>query len=328
MAARSCLLCGKALSRIWAGTGEDFCSREHRNQYRLRAGMDRLLEANKVASVMRRREVPRHIPTVLLRSRGAADHRGFFDPRPPRDPGLAAFSPSPLQPAEQPDFTATRDFLPPRAVRSPAETGQWNSTSLPFAAQAPLAPPLKLKMPAQVEEAPPSARRRNTADCAPVRRFQAATRWRSDTRPVLGQNLSHAKSPRALTAGARPARPATAPCKGRALRVSMAAGFRVPESKVRRLSLAAPEIAGFIWPGIRSYTPRAAAPSKPPAAADIEIPERPILLPAAPPPDWERRFEWPGVFGISLSAVTAADRRRTASVPFGPPDESLAKERR
>ena len=48
MAARTCMLCGKALSRIWAGNGEDFCSREHRNQYRLRRGMDRLLEANKV----------------------------------------------------------------------------------------------------------------------------------------------------------------------------------------------------------------------------------------------------------------------------------------
>src|ERR1051325_9594254 len=62
MAAKTCLLCGKPLSRIWAGTGEDFCSREHRNTYRLRKGMDRLLEANKVANVMRRRESPRPIP--------------------------------------------------------------------------------------------------------------------------------------------------------------------------------------------------------------------------------------------------------------------------
>ena len=64
MSARTCLLCGKALSRIWVGAGEDFCSREHRNQYRLRRGMDRLQEANKVASLMRRRENPKPIPTV------------------------------------------------------------------------------------------------------------------------------------------------------------------------------------------------------------------------------------------------------------------------
>ena len=56
---RSCLLCGKPLSRIWVGSGEDFCSREHRNQYRMRRGMDRLLEANKISNVMRRREIPK-----------------------------------------------------------------------------------------------------------------------------------------------------------------------------------------------------------------------------------------------------------------------------
>ena len=56
MSARTCQLCGKPLSRIWVGSGDDFCSREHRNQYRLRKGMDRLLEDNKVATLMRRRE--------------------------------------------------------------------------------------------------------------------------------------------------------------------------------------------------------------------------------------------------------------------------------
>jgi hypothetical protein len=62
MSAKSCLLCGKALSRIWIGSGEDFCSREHRNQYRLRRGMDRLTEANKLASLMRKRENLKPIP--------------------------------------------------------------------------------------------------------------------------------------------------------------------------------------------------------------------------------------------------------------------------
>ena len=62
MSAKSCLLCGKALSRIWVGSGEDFCSREHRNQYRLRRGMDRLTEANKLASLMRKRENLKPIP--------------------------------------------------------------------------------------------------------------------------------------------------------------------------------------------------------------------------------------------------------------------------
>src|SRR5215472_14421462 len=56
MNGRTCQLCGKPLSRIWVGAGGDFCSREHRNQYRLRRGMDRLTEANAVATLMRRRE--------------------------------------------------------------------------------------------------------------------------------------------------------------------------------------------------------------------------------------------------------------------------------
>jgi len=61
MSARACQLCGKPLSRIRVGTDGDFCSREHRNQYRLRQGMDRLMEANKVANLMRRRELPKPI---------------------------------------------------------------------------------------------------------------------------------------------------------------------------------------------------------------------------------------------------------------------------
>ena len=69
MNARTCQLCGKALSRLRVGADGDFCSREHRNQFRLRAGMDRLQEANKVASLMRRRENPRQIsPARLMRN--------------------------------------------------------------------------------------------------------------------------------------------------------------------------------------------------------------------------------------------------------------------
>ena len=66
MNGRTCQLCGKALSRFTVGSGGDFCSREHRNQFRLRLGMDRLVEANKVASLMRRRENAKAIPASQL----------------------------------------------------------------------------------------------------------------------------------------------------------------------------------------------------------------------------------------------------------------------
>src|ERR1041384_2100290 len=115
MAARTCMLCGKALSRIWAGNGEDFCSREHRNQYRLRRGMDRLLEANKVANVMRRRENPRQIPTARLHSTGAASPRGFFDPQLARDVQPASLAPPKIQPALHNRLEGWPMFRPPRA---------------------------------------------------------------------------------------------------------------------------------------------------------------------------------------------------------------------
>src|ERR1039457_4862899 len=77
MSARTCLLCGKPLSRIWVGAGDDFCSREHGNQYRLKRGMDRLTEANKISSLMRRRETPRPITPASLPLDSASSRRDF-----------------------------------------------------------------------------------------------------------------------------------------------------------------------------------------------------------------------------------------------------------
>ena len=82
MSARACQLCGKPLSRIRVGTEGDFCSREHRNQYRLRQGMDRLMEANKVANLMRRREMPKVIVPQEVESSAPLSHRTFADPLP------------------------------------------------------------------------------------------------------------------------------------------------------------------------------------------------------------------------------------------------------
>ncbi|HJT90282.1 MAG TPA: hypothetical protein VJ732_20565 [Bryobacteraceae bacterium] len=66
MSIRTCQLCGKPLGRMRVGGDDEFCSREHRNQFRLRRGMDRLQEANKMATLMRRRESPRQLPLGRL----------------------------------------------------------------------------------------------------------------------------------------------------------------------------------------------------------------------------------------------------------------------
>ncbi len=105
------MLCGKPLSRIWVGAGEDFCSREHRNQYRLRKGMDRLQEANKVATLLRRREQPKPISSAL--------QPGTSDPRLP-DSSSIRFQ----ERGKSPAFPSTKWSPPARipGARGAAET--------------------------------------------------------------------------------------------------------------------------------------------------------------------------------------------------------------
>ncbi|MBS1856190.1 MAG: hypothetical protein JST11_12555 [Acidobacteria bacterium] len=101
MNARNCQLCGKPLSRLRVGGDGDFCSKEHRNQFRLRAGMDRLVEVNKVASLMRRRESPRQIPTASLIRSGAIERHEFANLLPQAvssEPSLPALRPGTAKP--------------------------------------------------------------------------------------------------------------------------------------------------------------------------------------------------------------------------------------
>ena len=117
MTARTCQLCGKPLSRLRVGGDGDFCSREHRNQHRLRCGMDRLEEANKVTSLMRRRENPRHISAARLMCNSALDRRGFFEAKhPSARTDIASFSRTPPAPAS-PRVASANRYVAPRAAR-------------------------------------------------------------------------------------------------------------------------------------------------------------------------------------------------------------------
>src|SRR6185369_16253583 len=156
MAARTCLLCGKALSRIWADKGEEFCSREHRNQYRVRRGMDRLMEASAVASVMRRREIPKAIPAGELRCAGPAFPRAFLEAkrRPPAEVSIPRVRPSGrprLNGASRYRFTQPRAEL----AAEPREL----SDTMRFAVPSPRAPRVAARMPAHVIQAPPAVER-------------------------------------------------------------------------------------------------------------------------------------------------------------------------
>src|SRR5690242_9003804 len=114
MSVRACQLCGKPLSRLRVGGDGDFCSKEHRSQFRLRAGMDRLVDVNKVASLMRRRESARQIPSSTLIRSGALDRRAFLEAQPARidsTPRLIELRPAA---AARPSITAfSGECLPP-----------------------------------------------------------------------------------------------------------------------------------------------------------------------------------------------------------------------
>jgi len=115
MSARTCQLCGRPLSRIWVGAGGDFCSREHRNQYGLRLGMDRLQEANKVATLMRRRENLKMVVPAQAESFSSLLRRGFNQSLPWAEPASPADHMPNLRPALEARVRVGGDFFSPEA---------------------------------------------------------------------------------------------------------------------------------------------------------------------------------------------------------------------
>ena len=141
MSAKTCQLCGKPLGR--RGAEGEFCSKEHRNQYRLRQGLDRLQEADKVATMMRRREALRPIPASELQAPGFCEARGSMDsiafPTRPPDPRFAPLKPS-LFRARIPK-TEGRFSNPAAAVSRDSATASSRLVtpqSQPFAARRPV----------------------------------------------------------------------------------------------------------------------------------------------------------------------------------------------
>src|ERR1035441_1393455 len=123
MNARTCQLCGKPLSRFAVGSGGDFCSGEHRNQYRLRLGMDRLMEADKVANLMRRRENAKQISTELLITDCNIAPRNYPPARiPAQNPSMDGFKPTPAG--------LFVPGLPQRRPASRRRTRPWMDSSL------------------------------------------------------------------------------------------------------------------------------------------------------------------------------------------------------
>jgi hypothetical protein len=242
MSERTCQLCGKTLSRIRVGGGEEFCSREHRTQYRLRRGMDRLQEANKVASLMRRRENPKPIAVSPV---AETVWRGYFNTmvnanRPiqfPRRaglgkqfPGLPAAGYATLRPAGNPR-RAGRRLLDAGFQSGTPQNLALPRSGVPAGGSLPQAP--AVIRPAAL----PAGARRQQELTRNAGRFAIVP-------PRAGTIRARAGGAAAAAYRAVPME-ATA---GAILRVSRAVGFRLAAPQMFQLGRGGPTPAALAWP--------------------------------------------------------------------------------
>jgi hypothetical protein len=240
---RSCQLCGKPLSRLRVGSDGDFCSKEHRNQFRLRAGMDRLVEVNKVANLMRRRESAKQLPPSALICNSALGRRGFMDAKPAHIhvlPRLIELRPAA---ATRPRITAYSDRCLTEDV-----------PAVPGAIQRPRTHPAEIRLSGrEMRPAIPERRRRltfsfpRTGATAIGSLAAGGERLHRDFRRVPqngirvhlggGPQVFQASKTAALVAAARLQSFKSHPVQGNALRVSTPIAFRVPQvQKIARKS--------------------------------------------------------------------------------------------
>jgi hypothetical protein len=323
MAARTCLMCGKPLSRIWAGAGEDFCSREHRTQYRLRRGMDRLHEANKLANAMRRRESARPLPENRPQA-GPDKPRGFLDPkkRNLRPEGLPA-----VRVANPVSLGTNTGMRVARAVAGRLLDGRTAAIQPAFPGGSLLVPRRETTMAAQVMQAPAAAIARPLA--SEIVHCDAAIRWRGEEGRIVAGVFAKSEQRGSWRLFAeQPPRRITSLSQGRALRVSMTAGFRLPQRRSPGLPDFTPQTGMLAWPEWKPIDARGSQMDSEARLEKIETTIPAMRVPPSPPADFKGRFEWPGQRDIRIKFRDAGNGRRAASVPFAPPDEFNAKERR
>ncbi|HEY1495433.1 MAG TPA: hypothetical protein VGF49_12865 [Candidatus Solibacter sp.] len=304
MSAKSCQLCGKPLSRLRVGGDGEFCSREHRNQYGLRRGMDRLQEVDKVTNLMRRRETPRQISPARLMCNTALGTRGFLQPRVyGQGAELAPFAPM-FRIPEPPRLSKVAErYIAPRTTKFEglmqarrADTRQLRITGRNSSLEFP-AP--KRRLTTQVPQAPMAGLRCTVPAAAATRRNfsllrQTEIRVHAGMPPAslrqivlpgttaLGRNLPNRK------VGATP-------LEGNALRVSIALGFGVPGVSRRvfvtppamSTALVWPRTAHGVWPETKNTTAR-------PRSLAVRMTNPETCLPPARDGQRRAQFVFPG----------------------------------
>ena len=330
MSAKACLLCGKPLGRLRVGGDGEFCSREHRNQHRLRRGMDRLEEANKVTSLMRRRENPRHILAARLMCNSALEQRGFLEPKPlAAGTEIAAYSPVLPGPAAPRVNCGADRYKPPRATRLPgpgvSRRADPSRVSIGGRGTLPTVPPRRQKLQATISQAPMVSLRCDTPAPSPVRRDYGMLR-RGRIRVHLG-NASMAPGalqPRrtpALEYHTHPRSIRSYGLEGNALRVSIGMGFRIAAVSWRSFLSRPPAPAGLVWPRTPRKVPQGSqdfiANSR---NLEIDLPKLGTRLPAVPDRTRPAQFAFPGSLTPRrpLPAPGADPTRRSTDVTWVP----------
>src|ERR1017187_6425718 len=304
MNARSCQLCGKPISRLRVGGDGDFCSREHRNQHRLRRGMDRLEEANKVTSLMRRREKAGHISAARLMCNSALEQRGFLEPKPlAPETEIAAYSPMLPGPAAPRVNRGPDRYKPPRATRLPGAVvsprADPSRLSIGGRGTLPAVPPRRQKLQAKISQAPLISLRCDPPAPAPVRRDYGMLR-RGRIRVHLGNGslAPGALQPRralALEYQTHPRSIKSYALEGNALRVSIGMGFHIPGVSWRSFLSRPPAPAGLVWPRAPHRVPQGSQDfTASNRNLEIEIPKFRPHLPAVADRTRPAQFVFPG----------------------------------
>lgn len=317
MNGRTCQLCGRSLSRFTVGSGGDFCSREHRNQFRLRLGMDRLLEANKVASLMRRRENAKAIPAAQLALDSKILPRTAPHLRlPVRQPDIRSLGPRPAALETNCIVPNSGDLLPPRQTAA-----QWPSTVRPLDPVDPFTghpgKPLLLPFntdtfPARIVQA--GARAPRLAGPRPVEHRRDVAELKLDLhRTRLGGNgiqvLPVRSTPENCQEPQPPRRLNNIAERGWDLRVSGGIGFRLPAARIRTINFTGPRTRPLGPSTALRGMAAAAQPKKtsgaPPAVIRMTL--RGLFGPIPPKPDNVIEFRWPDAI------ANAAGRPRQAT---------------
>lgn len=332
MNGRTCQLCGKALSRFTVGSGGDFCSREHRNQFRLRLGMDRLMEANKVASLMRRRENAKAIPSAQL----ACDSKVL--PRiapllrlPIRHPDVHPLRtlPTMVTPTIAPHSEAPRSS-PQLAAPMRSEVRAVDPQTFALRPARPLLPPRTDRFQPRILPAGPVIPRLARVRVADLRREVSELRLSLHRTNIGGngiqvrplhtpaQSCQEPQQPRRLNNSAG---------RGRELRVSGGIGFRLPAARIRSIEFARPRTAPPA-PSTEPYALPAGARPKKSAQATSGVIRFNVHVPYGPTPPKQNNgyaFQWPDALGNGAelprqagSVTRSCDVRWIAPAPCPP----------